>query len=247
MIVIGGYRIIAADGNEEAVKNGKDMLVSSIAAMVILMIGYLFLRTLNPDLIKFQPIQPPSVALNAASTPTTDIPSFDGGTDKNPKADIPSGSAKDLAIQILASTKIALATQHTSSNNDNASARQNIVDTSQGKAASRSSYTDSGQTGPGGTVGISDNVLKAIIALTNPPYSYSISISEIAGGVHSANSDHYTGRAFDINTINGANISITNPDFKALMTACTALGATQVIGPPSSGHATHVHCGWGSG
>jgi len=60
-IVIAGYIYMAAEGNEESVTRAKDILTTSIASIVILSIGYILLRFLNPDLIKFQPIQPPSV------------------------------------------------------------------------------------------------------------------------------------------------------------------------------------------
>ena len=60
-IVIAGWVYMASDGNEESVTKAKNILVTSITSLVILFGGYVFLRFLNPDLIKFQPIQPPSV------------------------------------------------------------------------------------------------------------------------------------------------------------------------------------------
>jgi hypothetical protein len=61
MVVIAGYVYMAAEGNQESVEKAKSMLVSSVASIVILSSGYILLKFLNPDLIKFQPIQPPSV------------------------------------------------------------------------------------------------------------------------------------------------------------------------------------------
>jgi hypothetical protein len=52
---------MSSDGNQESVDKAKSILVSSITAIVILATGYILLKFLNPDLIKFQPIQPPSV------------------------------------------------------------------------------------------------------------------------------------------------------------------------------------------
>lgn len=57
-IVIAGYIYMAAEGNEESVTKAKDILVTSVASIVILFIGYILLKFLNPDVIKFQPIQP---------------------------------------------------------------------------------------------------------------------------------------------------------------------------------------------
>lgn len=61
MIILGGWVYMAAAGNEEAVTKAKDILTTTIVAIIIIFSGYVLLRFLNPDLIKFQPIQPPSV------------------------------------------------------------------------------------------------------------------------------------------------------------------------------------------
>ena len=58
MLVIAGYIYMAADGNEEAVTKAKDIITTTIASLVILAAGYILLKFLNPDLVKFQPIQP---------------------------------------------------------------------------------------------------------------------------------------------------------------------------------------------
>lgn len=63
-IVIAGYLYMSADGNKEAVDKAKGMLASTIASLVILFIGYILLRAINPDLIKFQQIQPESVKVS---------------------------------------------------------------------------------------------------------------------------------------------------------------------------------------
>lgn len=60
-VVIAGYIYMSAEGNQESVDRAKSILVSSITALVILMGGYVLLRTINPDLIKFKQIQPTSV------------------------------------------------------------------------------------------------------------------------------------------------------------------------------------------
>lgn len=62
-IVIAGYIYMSSDGSQESVDKAKSILTSSVTAIVILFAGYILLRALNPDLIKFQNIQPPSVAL----------------------------------------------------------------------------------------------------------------------------------------------------------------------------------------
>ncbi len=83
-IVIAGYRYMASDGNQETIDNAKSMFISSITAMVILFGGYVLLRALNPDLLRFQSIQPPSVVVTpGVTTPTTGAPAAGGAATVN--------------------------------------------------------------------------------------------------------------------------------------------------------------------
>jgi hypothetical protein len=68
-IVIAGYLYIGAGGNQESVDKAKSILASTVTSLVILFAGYILLKALNPDLIKFRPIQPPSVTLQPAYIP----------------------------------------------------------------------------------------------------------------------------------------------------------------------------------
>jgi len=68
-IVIGGYLYMSAEGNSESLEKAKSMLISTITALVILFIGYILLKALNPDLIQFRSIQPPSVKMEKAPSP----------------------------------------------------------------------------------------------------------------------------------------------------------------------------------
>lgn len=67
MIVVAGYLYMSAEGNQESIDRAKTMFTSAITAMVILFAGYLILRTLNPDIIAFKQIQPPSVKLDTSN------------------------------------------------------------------------------------------------------------------------------------------------------------------------------------
>jgi hypothetical protein len=60
-IVIAGYIYMSANGEAESVTKAKNILETTITAIVILLAGYVLLKAINPDLIQFQPIQPPSV------------------------------------------------------------------------------------------------------------------------------------------------------------------------------------------
>jgi hypothetical protein len=144
---------------------------------------------------------------------------------------------KNIASGILTSPNITLATTHVSGNVDNANARQNIVDTSNGRDASRSSYG----TAPGGTVKLDLQMLASVLKLAE---TYTFSISELAGGEHSGGSRHYTGVTVDVNVINGRRVGSTHPDVAHFKRDCRNLGATQVLGPGSPGHSTHIHCAW---
>jgi hypothetical protein len=63
-IVIAGYLYMSSGGDSESVSKAKDILVTTISGIVILLVGYILLKALNPDLIEFHSIQPPTVVLN---------------------------------------------------------------------------------------------------------------------------------------------------------------------------------------
>jgi hypothetical protein len=70
-IVIAGYVYMSADGNKESVDKAKDILVSTITSLVILLAGYILLNALNPDLIQFHgnTLQPVNFTSPATSNP----------------------------------------------------------------------------------------------------------------------------------------------------------------------------------
>jgi len=230
-IVLAGYLYINSAGSSEAVDKAKSMFTSSITAMVILFAGYILLRALNPDLIKFQNIQPPSIRIEPSAAPAL---SYTGGTTTPPLNGASTGDVTPLAGRILSnSANITLATVHPSGIPDSANAAQNIKDAAAGKPATRSSYLGA----PGGTVYLNPNMLAALAAIGD---KYKIEVSEIAGGSHSQNSKHYTGNAFDINYINGKHLTAPNiAGVQDVMAMCTALG-----GKPNdeTTSANHVHC-----
>ncbi|NOK57312.1 MAG: peptidoglycan-binding protein [Chloroflexi bacterium AL-W] len=147
------------------------------------------------------------------------------------------GERETLARSILNNSRITLATVHVSGVKDNATARQNIIDTAAGKPAARSSYGNA----PGGSVFLDPRTLNGMLSLAQ---SYTYSVSEIAGGSHSSTSRHYDGVAIDVNYINGVHVGSGNQYYRAFMQKCRDLGATQVYGPGDSGHSTHIHCAW---
>lgn len=146
-------------------------------------------------------------------------------------------SAADLAQRILASPSVSLATVHVSGRIDQATARQNIVDTAAGRQASRSAYEGA----PGGTVSLDVGMLQGVLTLSQ---EYTLSISEFCGGSHSPNSRHYAGVTADINVINGEYVNPRHRDVPALMARVRQLGATEVLGPGFPGHDNHVHAAW---
>jgi len=147
---------------------------------------------------------------------------------------------QELAEKIRDNTRIYLSTSHPSGISDSAStARQNIVDTANGKQAKTSYYSDVGTT----SVWLDPRLLNCMDRLEQV-YGYSYSVSEIAGGDHSSTSHHYYGRAFDVYVINGQGVSSSNPYYSSFLQRCRDMGATETLGPGDAGHSTHVHAAW---
>jgi zinc D-Ala-D-Ala carboxypeptidase len=117
-----------------------------------------------------------------------------------------------------------------------------IEDTAAGRPAQLSPWGDAYKRGQH-TVALSLDVLRAMKKL-NTEKGYRFRVTEIAGGDHSTNSKHYKGKAFDVDTINGVQVSGNDGHHAAFERACRDLGADEVLGPGDAGHDTHVHCGW---
>lgn len=139
---------------------------------------------------------------------------------------VPTGDARSLAQQILATSRITL-------NNDTrgdarSGARQNILNTAEGRPA----YTSVRGEGGGGQTNLDSRMLAGILAASQVS---PVTVTFVAGGDHSDNSLHYDGKAFD------AGLSGKWPD---MLAACKAAGAREILGPGDSGHDTHIHCAW---
>ncbi|AGL15579.1 peptidoglycan binding domain-containing protein [Actinoplanes sp. N902-109] len=145
------------------------------------------------------------------------------------------GGRQQIAQEILNNSRITLAVAHASGISDSAYARSNIVSTAGGGAAVRSSYDADGSGGypaaPGGTVLLSTAMLSGLRQLG---VEGAMRVSEIAGGQHTGNSQHYYGRAFDLDQYGGRAKS-------ALISRCQQLGANL-----AQDEGTHVHCQWPS-
>src|SRR6266545_3901998 len=152
-----------------------------------------------------------------------------------PRSD--SHSPAEVASAIRKSPRIQLLDSHSSGNVDDATALDNITDTSNGKDAKRSSYGSA----PGGTTPLKLSMLEGLLGLST---IYTIGVSEVAGGEHSPNSRHYAGVAFDSFKINGKRVDTNHPDVNRFMQDAKSAGATEVLGPGDPGHDTHIHTAW---
>ncbi len=155
----------------------------------------------------------------------------------------PASGAQATAQEIMElakSGRIDLRRDQVSGVKDTASAYDSIAQAAAGKAADTSKYGHA----KGQQVELSPKMLEGMKELAE---KYKFSVSSIAGGKHGKNSRHYAGTAFDVNSINGKKVDKNNPDYKAFMRDAKKLGATEVIGPGSKGHAGHVHVGFPRG
>lgn len=143
-----------------------------------------------------------------------------------------------LANELLAHHRVDYLDFHVSGNRDQATAQDNLQQTASGRMARRSSYGN----GPGGWTMLDLRMLRALVALANEGYSFRL--TELAGGSHCRTSRHYVGVAFDIDMLNGKKIRPGHPTYRRFMRRCKELGATEVLGPGTRGHSSHVHVAW---
>ena len=149
-------------------------------------------------------------------------------------------SAADIARDVLADSRVTLATVHVGGVRDQATARQNLLDVAGGGTAARSWYG----TAPGGRTALDVRTLGAVRKLGTQAR---VTVSEVAGGSHAGRSQHYYGRAIDVTYVNGVHVR-AGTSYRVVVDTCRSLKATHVWYPtydPYGGHANHVHCDWG--
>lgn len=234
MFVIAGYMYMA--GTQESIKKAKTYITSTLAAILILLGAYVILNTIDPNLTRIYDLNFP--AIDCAKQPEQcKQPEYQDQTSSNLP---PSANSVTMANQIVA-TGARFATSHVSRVNDQATALQNMNDTRAGKPAARSSYGNA----PGGTIPLNEKMLAGLYTVAT---RYNISVSEIAGGEHSANSKHYAGKAFDINHANIKGSPLIHLTAAAprsvidgIMNACREAGGRAI---DETRTANHVHCQW---
>lgn len=149
-------------------------------------------------------------------------------------------SAQESAQELLADDGVSLLNSHVSGNQDPAStARQNVQDAAEGKAARTSPWSDLGVT----EVSLSANMLAGAVRIGA---TFDYRVTSIAGGDHSSTSYHYQGTTFDVDVIDGQAVGAGNDKVDDFMRMCSELGAVEVLGPGDPGHDTHLHCAWDS-
>ncbi|MEI6138936.1 MAG: hypothetical protein WCP85_06720 [Mariniphaga sp.] len=147
-----------------------------------------------------------------------------------------------LASDLLNNPNVTAADIHFSKAEDKASAEQNLMDASKGLLVHTSDYGKA----PGLMVALSPALMAGVLALA---HKFEISISEIAGGDHSANSSHYKGLSIDVNFVNGIHVdnkSMESSEIIAFRNAAYAVGAKVVLDPVNEpkNHFNHFHIQW---
>jgi hypothetical protein len=96
---------------------------------------------------------------------------------------------------------------------------------------------------PCGSVQLGGEMLRAMATLADDR-GFRYFVTSISGGFHSPSSFHYSGRAFDVDEVNGTLIRGDSSIARTFMSACRSLGAVEVLGPSNdpAGHFDHVHC-----
>lgn len=174
-IVIAGYLYMSAEGNQEAVDKAKSILTSSITALVILFAGYILLKAINPDLVQFQTIQPPSVVGPAAGAVGADV--------------------QAAAKNIQSNSKIAV--NSTGCNCTGNCPNKTLADLAAGNKAQFDGPGVGQQGCNSGTTSVNLTMLSALLTAANEGNSFTI--TSITGGHHSNTSDpHYQGKAVDV-------------------------------------------------
>jgi zinc D-Ala-D-Ala carboxypeptidase len=111
-------------------------------------------------------------------------------------------------------------------------------------AADRSVKTSCYGSAPCSEVKLAPALVSGMVAL-HERHGYRYFVTAIAGSSHAAGSYHYDGRAFDVDEVDGVRISGDSSVARGFMSACSELGAVEVLGPSNrDDHQDHIHCAW---
>lgn len=145
----------------------------------------------------------------------------------------------DIARDILHDEGVTLSHFHVSAGSDGATPLQNIVDVANGRLAHTSCYGGT----PCRTTTLDRRMLGAVREIGRRG---TLTVSEFAGGRHAGGSAHYSGRAVDINWVNGRHVGWSS-GYGMAVDICRKYGADTIYAPamdPWGGHSRHVHCAW---
>lgn len=179
-LVFAGYLYMTAEGNSENVTKAKTYVQSTVAALVILLTGYLLLKAINPDLTQFAAL---------------DLANYRAG---QPPAGAPPTGAPAVSADVQAAARSIQNNSRISVNSSRCDCAGNCPsNTLTALAAGQAARKD----GPGttcntGTVSVSKAMLDGLNAVANAGNSFIL--ESLTGGHHSANSTHYQGRAADV-------------------------------------------------
>ncbi len=226
-IVIAGYMYMSSEGNGETVEKAKSYVTSSITAIVILLAGYILLRALNPDLIQFRNIQPPSVTPASTTEPTLNVMPGQSGTASAVSADVKTSAAN--IKNLISQGKISLDSKCDCTGNCPTNTLNSLASGMQAQFDGPVTQCAIGYTS------VSSRMLDSLVITADQGNNFSI--NSITGGHHANSNDpHYKGQAVDVTPIPGDashQANIIN-SFQKLGASVVAIECTNVYSPVSS-------------
>lgn len=104
MIMIGGYMYLTSAGNNSQTGKAKGVITDAIAGLVLALVSYVLLWTINPDLVKFKPLSvKPGAGVTTSSTGTGGTGT--GGTYANYAKACPQGDSVAVATDFSKATQ----------------------------------------------------------------------------------------------------------------------------------------------
>ncbi|MEK7181693.1 MAG: pilin [Patescibacteria group bacterium] len=199
MLTVGGFMYLTSAGNTSRLGSAKNIIFDSIFGLVLALVAWLILNTINPDLVR--------LTINGLSaTPQSQQAGSGGGTSPVTGKPIvpPTLTAQNAASTILSTSNInAAGSGSCKSAGGPVTPRGNLQDVAAGNAMDlcfkgcNSGSANCAQNG----INPSETMLNAMIAVANTGLGFTI--TSLSGGSHAAKSNHYSGRGADIVPSNG--------------------------------------------
>lgn len=193
MLSVGGMMYLTSAGNTSAVNTAKKVIFDAIIGLVLAIIAWLILYVINPQLIEAN-LDIFSSSSSHVTDNSNDTTSGTANGDEVGTNSTPTEADSELADQLL--RYASRGGDCRDEDGDTVSPYSNLQETTNRESVTTCHRGCSSSNQCNRTTNLSSTLLQGLVDMSGSTTSFTI--TSLAGGSHSRNSQHYSGNAVDI-------------------------------------------------